>query len=373
MATPIKTRNGKYGIRVTWTDNDGVQQQKYKGGFDSPNKAILWAEDFRKRVEVSGFDGSSVRLADLIQYTYENKKMRGNAESTLANFLKYSKYITDNIKNPIVESIKPWQIESVLKKYADRPALCRHLRDSFSVMFSYAFKKGIIAENTFLRVEMPALPTKRVLPCKEEDYNRLLKIIKAECPIYYPAILLGGVCGLRPGEALALTEENVTPQYVKVCASVSYLSAKENELLGNDLHNSETIKAPKSQAGNRIIPITPEFYEELHYAKNLYKIKSEWICCNILGDRIDYLATGRQVRRVLKRNGIENFSLYQMRHFFGNANKRNGVDRFTTATLMGHADASVTERYYYAEDRLLSKNATNKIISSFFDSQNKLQ
>ncbi|MBR2070431.1 MAG: site-specific integrase [Clostridia bacterium] len=369
MATPIKTPNGTWRIRVGWTDENGVKQVKCKSGFPTANKAILWAEDFKNRVSISGMDGSVVRLAELRNLTYENKKMRGNAERTLADFLKYSNYIMKHFKNPLIDDIKPLQIESVLKVYADRPGLCGHIRDAFSVMFSFAFKKGITDENIFLRVEMPVLAKKKVLPCKEEDYNRLLKIIKAECPIYYPAILLGGVCGLRPGEALALTEDNVTPQYVKVCASVSYLSAKENELLGNDLQNSETVKAPKSHAGNRIIPITPEFYEELHYAKNLYKIKSEWICCNILGDRLDYLATGRQVRRTLKRHGIENFSLYQMRHFFGNANKRNGVDRFTTATLMGHSDASVTERYYYSEDKILSKKATNKIIDSFFKAQ----
>ena len=78
---------------------------------------------------------------------------------------------------------------------------------------------------------------------------------------------------------------------------------------------------------------------------------------------------GVSIDYILAHGLSQNFTLYQMRHFFGNANKRNGVDRFTTATLMGHADASVTERYYYAEDKILSQKATNKIIDSFFKAQ----
>ena len=43
MATPIKTPNNTWRIRVGWTDENGVKQVKCKSGFPTANKAILWA------------------------------------------------------------------------------------------------------------------------------------------------------------------------------------------------------------------------------------------------------------------------------------------------------------------------------------------
>lgn len=369
MATPKKEADGTWSIRPSWTDSAGIHHSKYKKGFKNANLAAAWEVEFLKKIQTGDITGKRLRLNDVIPLVIEQKTLLGRQDRTIADFILYANLFVSEIGNVYIDTVTPTQIQVILKKYKDTPSKCTHLSIGISQIFSFAFKKNLIESNPYLRVDKPSKPKSHVKPCKEQDLRILLNAAKKDYPIYYPVFLLASICGLRPAESLAVEEQSITPEYLHVVQSVCILSARENEFLGRERKATEYIKKPKSESGIRSIPITPEFYKELHYTKDLFKIESTWLCCNMLGKRLTYNQVHEALKRICPKYGINHATLYQMRHYFGNANKRNGVDRYTTATLMGHSDPSVTEKFYYAEDDQLNRMATNKVIGNFFDNR----
>jgi integrase len=53
----------------------------------------------------------------------------------------------------------------------------------------------------------------------------------------------------------------------------------------------------------------------------------------------------RAFRRLLKKAKVEDFRFHDMRHTFASYLRQRGVDLHTIATLLGHKDLRMTQRY----------------------------
>jgi len=150
------------------------------------------------------------------------------------------------------------------------------------------------------------------------------------------AIRLLMYTGCRESEVLNLKWESVhlEDRYIylpdtKVGESARPLNQKAVDLL-TALHPKE---------GNPYV-----FYGKIS-GKPLAEIKTAW-------------------RNILKRAGIKDFRIHDLRHSFASFALKQGVDLYTVSKLLGHKNIATTTRYAHLELEHLKK-ATNKVAGVF--------
>lgn len=173
-------------------------------------------------------------------------------------------------------------------------------------------------------------------------------------------------CGLRPGEARALTRYNVDTKN----KTITVTNAVEN--------NSTKIKSPKTEAGNRTIPVPDWYWPILEDTTN----KAEcYLFPNSRGGpmskqryldswhsflrEMDLAAGARTYRnKVIVHAIAQDLTPYNLRHTYCTNLAEMGVDLKTAQYLMGHSDISVTANIY--------THVTNNMINSAREKINRV-
>jgi integrase len=142
--------------------------------------------------------------------------------------------------------------------------------------------------------------------------------------------------GCREGEILNLKWENI--------------HIKDHFAYVDDTKTGEDARPLNQKALNVLTSMKPKegnpyiFYGKVP-GKPLAEIKTAW-------------------KTILKRAGIKNFRLHDLRHSFASFALKKGVDLYTVSKLLGHKNIATTTRYAHLElDHL--KEATNKVAQVF--------
>jgi integrase len=166
------------------------------------------------------------------------------------------------------------------------------------------------------------------------------QVCKATDTDYYPvvAVLLG--CGLRIGECLALRWEDwqEAGRTLSVCHTLTR-SGKDGR------HGAFELKPPKTIAGVREL-VAPGFVAEALAGIQRRESAQGLIFCTASGGALDANNVRRGVMKLLKRSGIEGIGLHHLRHAHASLLLDDGVPLTIVASVLGHADASITARVY---------------------------
>lgn len=174
-------------------------------------------------------------------------------------------------------------------------------------------------------------------------------------------------CGLRPGEARALTIYNVD----KAQKAIKVTSTVQN--------NSKKIKQPKTAAGVRTIPVPDWFWGRLLSAvANAEKSGCPYLWPNAKGEPMDeqrYIKSWHSFLREMDlaagaktyRNKIiihaiaQDITPYNLRHTYCTDLAERGVDLKTAQYLMGHSDIRMTADIYTHVTPAMIEAAREKI------------
>jgi integrase len=154
---------------------------------------------------------------------------------------------------------------------------------------------GLIAKNPCKSVKAPKCdtPEKRALT-KKELADLLDKMDSLPLDGRVMAVYLMCMLGLRRGECLALTWEDVTSGVVSVSKTV--------------VESSGTVGAPKSKAGVRRLPVPSRLRKKLKKWRKT--CESEYVCCDTKGGRLH----AQNLRRWWMVHGVPGVSLHELRH-----------------------------------------------------------
>ena len=170
-------------------------------------------------------------------------------------------------------------------------------------------------------------------------------------------------CGLRRGELCGLKWEDINYNdcTVNVCRDV----INNKETGGKNL-----VKETKSAHSDRILPIDPVMMKLL----KSWKVEQAeqygtmlMPSAFIFGSAIDPYNPVRPdsvtqwLDRFNKRHGLRNVSPHDLRHTCATLLLSNGASVKETQTIMGHADASTTLKFYVGVDTDALKNASDKL------------
>ena len=176
-------------------------------------------------------------------------------------------------------------------------------------------------------------------------------------------ILLAANTGLRFGEILALSYDDIRGNMLYVTKQLSEIAPIEDDA-SYSIHVTET----KTTCSNRAIPLSGALLREIEEHKRIQQADMEEN-----GYETNYLFTTsngtfyyqRNIRRAIERAcdriGVDYHKFHAFRHTFGTNLSRAGIQLEETSKLMGHADVTTTAKYYVDVSAQRKLDAVEKI------------
>ena len=242
-----KQKNGYYQTRV-WDGSYENGKKKYitvrskKSSADLEKKVIAYKEKTRDRAYIKNTDIMFVDYANQWCDLYKSDK----ATNTIAIYKKCIRYMS-SLALVRVQDIDRVHLQTVLNEYADKKRTQQQIQNTFNQILRSAVIDKLLTANVYdditnniERVKYK-IPEKRALLDHEKRAVLLTDLPLMEKNFLY---LLYG-CGLRRGEALALTVADINVERHEVTINKS--------LVVSDL--AAEVKEPKTARGNRVVPI----------------------------------------------------------------------------------------------------------------------
>lgn len=229
----------------------------------------------------------------------------------------------------------------------------KNIRGVLSSAYEYAIENSYIKDNPVLKSKMPSFAhsIKSDVPeYSAEQVRKLLLFAKENDSHIYIFLLLALYTGLRKGELLALTWDDV--DYDKKLLRVNKSRTGSRKAI------TTQITTPKTESSNRKIPLNDTVLEALKAEKkrqdehaeilgNGYDKSSSFIIRTVLGKPyVNLSAINRVVNRLTEKAGLPHCTIHGFRHSVASILDDNGVPIQDISVLLGHESVQTTERIY---------------------------
>lgn len=177
----------------------------------------------------------------------------------------------------------------------------------------------------------------------------------------YPILLLELSTGMRRGESLAITWDDVNFQTGELTIDKSVYYHK----------GERRLKKPKTASGIRTITVGENILKELSliyndYLSNRQKMgvlfnDSNLVICQKNGKPYHNDSMTTKWRRFVRKNNLKNIRFHDLRHTNATTMIESGVDIKTVQARLGHSDVSTTLNVYTHRTKSMDENAAKRI------------
>lgn len=379
----VNLRDGKWQYRFEGPKIDGKRKQIVKGGFSTREEAFAAKLKAMAEFEATGevFKPSEISVSDFMDKWYKDECVNKKKKTTLNN---YEKIIRLDIKPEIGKYKLRTISHSTLQKLIDKLASEGRSRNTISVIsgvltssFNYAVEPlHYIQKNPMEHVKLPskraegniALNTKSRVYIDEKRMNEILARFPKGSSAYIP-LLLGYRCGLRLGEAYALTWDDI--DFENKTLSVN----KQVQWQSNGNKSGYWYFSTPKYDSNRIIQIDDAFLKILKNEKETQERKvkayldteytfyyeekgTRIISTNDKGKKINFVCKREDGTYIQPRTmqhtssvihnqlGFPEFDFHSLRHTHCTMLLDNGADPKYVQTRLGHKSVQITLDIY---------------------------
>lgn len=357
-------------VRGTWTmytryvDWQGIVREKRKRGFSTRREALEYEREFllkkSKDINMSFEKFVEIYMDDmkprLKESTYTNKQYI--IRDKILPFFKV-KCLAEITPTDIIQ----WQNE--LLSYRDsegKPYSATYLRtiqNQFSAIMNHAFKFYDLPKNPCKQLsKMGKAKAKEMMFWTKEEYMKFAVAMK-EKPVSYYAFELLYWCGIRVGELLALTKEDIDINNRQLHINKAYQVIKGEEI----------ISTPKTEKSNRIIDMPKFLCDELEdYLGMLYKCDSDTRLFEISKSYLHH-----EMDRGCKKTGVKRIRIHDLRHSHVAYLIELGFSTVEIAERLGHENISVTSTYshlYPSKQRSMAEKMNAEYIKDISEEEN---
>lgn len=200
-----------------------------------------------------------------------------------------------------------------------KPATINRELALLSKAFSLAVKEWEwLKDNPVLRVSKEKENNARDRWLTREEETRLLGI----SPEWVKQIIIFSLnTGLRLGELTSLEWSRV--------------NVFNKTILINITKNGE----------QRTVPLNKGALSVLEKKFMIKSLKNDYVFINRTGGRVNHNSLRNVFHKLLRRAGIDNFRLHDLRHTFATRLAQRGIDIYKISKLLGHKDIKMTQRY----------------------------
>lgn len=263
-----------------------------------------------------------ITLSDWYKQWLQMFKIGKVKEVTIKDYEKTIKYISSNIFNSDIKNITSLQINGLLNQITlERTA--QKVYELLNALFSKAKDYEVIPKNIMDIIDKPKHTRERGIALSLEEQAKFIE----ECPkhIHGDIFLVIMFQGLRIGECLGITGNDI---------DLTNYTLNINKAI----NQQGQIDTTKNTQSNRIIPIFKNCIPLLEKYKDY-------------GDKrifnFSYYIPQKKLKEIIKRIGIRNISLHDLRHTFITNCKNKNIPEHIIQSWVGHTiGSSVTSKIY---------------------------
>ena len=221
-----------------------------------------------------------------------------------------------------------------------------------------AVSLGIARKQYSDAVVRPKAREKRIMCFDKTEQKKIEGYILANNTPYLIGILLSLYTGLRIGELLALTWEDIDFQKGTATISKSCCDSWENG------HYIKVLDTTKTQSSERVIPLPKQIIGYLKLVRRQTGARF------VVAAKSEYGAQIRSYQRsfehLLKKLDIERKGFHALRHTFATRALEIGMDIKTLSEILGHRNPTVTlQRYAHSlmEHKMEMMNRLGRLLT----------
>ena len=351
MAAYKDQKRNTWLAKFTYKNWKGEQKWVTKRGFATKREALQYERDFLARQSGS----LDMTFGDFVKVYREDRGARLK-ESTFAmknNIIdtKLIPYFGSRCMRDITtKDIMNWQ--NVMLGHRDpdtgKPyskSYLKTIHNQLSAIFNHAVRYYKLAENPARTVGN--MGSKKGIEMKYWTRDEYLKFSEymMDDPVGYYYFQMLYWCGLREGEALALTISDF--DFAK---KTVFITKTFQHLKGKDV-----ITEPKTPKSNRIVEMPAFLVKEIqYYVGTLYDLQSD--------DRLFPLSKSylyRKMEQGSKEMGIQRIRVHDLRHSHVSLLIHMGYSAVAIAQRLGHESIDITYRYAHLFPTVQQQMATD--------------
>jgi integrase len=355
---PLKRENGqgtifvsgpyKNQIKASIHDVHGTRRTKT---FKSRKDAENWLHEQR----IAREHGESTYAADpkstvkeFLESWLEQNKWRLTANTYRSYKSTISLRIVPHIGKHNAATLSPILIESIFAKLVEAGYKAGTVKGVYRILssaYNYAIQKKTFVKNPMEMIPMPKMDEKPTRHIPKKDFDAIYRAASLN-PYTFARIYVGMVLGLRPGEVYGLTWENIDWDEATLLVEKQVQRVKGQGLIFTRV----------KQGGVRYISLTEKAMEILK--SHLAYLEMQFGCIrtgkdlvfpNTVGRMLDAKRDTKWWKDLLKRAGVSDYQLYQMRKSAITYMGRN-TDTSTLMSFSGHSQVSTIMKSYSFSD-----------------------
>lgn len=297
-------------------------------------------------------------------------------EGIYRNYIKINKGL-NNAKLCDVDTMYMQKITTALLKKHTMSQV-KHLNSCLTNCFRYAKSINKIKYNPMEGIVYPKnhdIIEEKENYISEEEQKRLITALENDN--LQGIILMGLMCGVRLGEAMALQVNDIdfNNMNIKIKKSVKYVWTGERNKNGKKIYENK-VTIPKTKSSIREVPlpamlkpvlkdlIKENMKNKLKYGELYYDNKL--IFCKENGDYLDNKKPNRHLKIALKKAEIDSdIHYHSLRHIFITNCLSKDINPRTVMDWVGHTDIKMTMLVYAEINKEKNKKEYEKINCMF--------
>lgn len=370
--TKYKLPNGKWAAAIHVPLPNGTKHRKYEK-FRTRKAADEWLSTIKSEISAGKpVLCSDQQFGEYVEQWFTKFGSVAIRDSTKMNYLGYLRHIQRHkvkdvkLKNLTADNLQEFICYLQNAGQMDTPEqmlsakTIRNIMNMIHKALEHAVGRQLIYHNPADYVELPRVITPDIRVLTEEEICRFTSAMQGDS--LQIALILMVFCGLRLGEACALTHEDV-------CCNdgIYYLSVEKslNRVTNFEAEQGEPktilrIQATKTSKGKRQVPLLPEVADKVfahmrwqkEQAEKSYGMyeKNPWLIANELGHYLDPGTVRKKLKTVAESIGIKDFHPHCLRHTYASQAVKCGVPLPFLSDILGHESTSFTAKVYVSLD-----------------------
>lgn len=322
----------------------GKTETEYKRGFDSKREAKEYEEAFLEDLAANSDEDEPIyerTYGDVFQEYLMYQKREDIKESTLeTKYNVFEKHIFPTFKENLIDEITDddiaeWQtkIKSAVKPNGKHfsDSFLRTIQSQFNSIINYAHSKGYLKQNPLADIKNMGIKDKRVELWSSDEYERFA-YCAMKLPNYYYAFEVLYWCGLREGEMLALTLNDIDLEQGVITVNKTFQRVRRKDV----------VSTPKTPSSVRKVSMPAFLCDELQeYIAMLYEPQADQRIFMITKSTLT-----KNFHNIAREAGLKRITVHGLLHSHVSLLIHKKYDIFEVSKRIGHKSIKTMQDIY---------------------------
>ena len=335
------TRNTWY-VKFRYTDWQGNRKETTKRGFPTKREAKEYEEEFKRKIQGT----SDMSFSNLFKIYIDDRRQHIKGSSLYGVKTTLEKHVLPSLGQLPISKITPnvirkWQNE--LNNKDLRPPTILTVNRRLSALLNFAVKFYGLPRNPMKITGTQGKQEKNLEYWSKEEFNTFVASVKS--PLYKALFLTLFYSGMRIGEALALTPDDV-----------DFASGKVT--INKSINRRNQVTPPKTASSNRTLTLPAHVIKFVQEAYSQLSYESERVF------PVSYSQTFYHFKCAIQLSGVRPLKIHALRHAHASILINEGIPITAVAKRLGHTSPQITLSVYaHASDD--SDKRIAKLLDSF--------